>query len=109
MVPSHSLLSRLNAGPREDGVTTHHALQDTCAPLTLDEATRLAAACATYQERLMAWTRLDTSVRVSELARLTREQIGWHNHRLVIYSKDGISGTKSQRRIVAVPTEYVHH
>ena len=51
-----------------------------CAPLTLDEANRLAAACATYQERLIAWTRLDTSVRVSELARLTREQIGWHNH-----------------------------
>jgi integrase len=56
-----------------------------------------------------SWTRLDTSVRVSELARLTREQIDWHNHRLLIYGKDGIYGTKSKRRIVALPTEYVPH
>jgi len=77
-----------------------------CEPLTLDAANRLAAACATYQERLIVWTPLDTGLRVSELAGLTREQIDWHNHRLVIYSKGGIYGTKSKRRIIPSPAGY---
>jgi integrase/recombinase XerD len=59
-------------------------------PLTPDETYRLAAACETHQERLIVWTLLDTSLRVSELTGLTREQIDWHNHRLLIYGKDGI-------------------
>ena len=43
---------------------------------------------------------LDTGLRVSELAGLTREHIDWHNHRLIIYGKSGIYGTKSKRRII---------
>ena len=68
-------------------------------PLTPDEANRLASACETHQERLIVWTLLDTGLRVSELAGLTREHIDWQNHRLMIYGKGGIYGTKSKRRI----------
>jgi integrase/recombinase XerD len=56
-------------------------------PLTPDEANRLAAACETHQERFIVWTLLDTGLRVSELAGLTREHIDWQNHRLMIYGK----------------------
>jgi integrase/recombinase XerD len=69
-------------------------------PLTPDEANRLASACETHQERFIVWTLLDTGLRVSELAGLTREHIDWQNHRLMIYGKGGIYGTKSKRRIV---------
>ncbi len=69
-------------------------------PLTPDEANRLASACETHQERLIVWTLLDTGLRVSELSRLTREHIDWQNHRLIIYGKGGIYGTKSKRRII---------
>jgi integrase/recombinase XerD len=31
-----------------------------------------------------------------------REHIDWQNHRLMIYGKDGIYGTKSKRRIIAL-------
>src|SRR5215813_10981644 len=55
---------------------------------------------AITQERLIVWTSLDTGIRVSELAGLTREHIGWQNHRLMIYGKGGIYGSKSKRRIV---------
>jgi integrase/recombinase XerD len=58
-------------------------------PLTLDEANRLASACETYQERLLVWTLLATGLPVSELAGLTRDQIDWQNHRLMIYGTGG--------------------
>ena len=69
-------------------------------PLTPDEANRLAAACQTYQERLIVWTLLDTGLRVAELANLTREHIDWQQHRLMIYGKGGPYGTRSKRRII---------
>jgi len=73
-------------------------------PLTPDEANRLASACETHPERLLVWTLLDTGLRVSELAGLARDQIDWQNHRLMIYGKGGIYGTKSKRRILAMTT-----
>src|SRR5439155_7155058 len=69
-------------------------------PLTPDEANRLASACETHEERLIVWTLLDTGVRVSELAGLTKDNIDWQGHRLMIYGKGGIYGTKSKRRII---------
>jgi len=69
-------------------------------PLTPDEANRLASVCETYPERLIVWTLLDTGLRVSEFAGLTRDQIDWQNHRLMIYGKGGMYGTKSKRRVV---------
>jgi integrase len=46
-----------------------------------DEANHLASVCETPVERLIIWTLLDTGLRVSELAGLTREHIDWQNHR----------------------------
>jgi integrase/recombinase XerD len=69
-------------------------------PLTQDEATRLANACKTGNERLVVWTLLDTGLRVSELAGLTRDNLDWQGHRLMIYGKGGPYGTRSKRRVV---------
>jgi integrase/recombinase XerD len=43
--------------------------------LIQDEATRLANACQSHQEKLVIWTLLDIGLRVSELATLTKERI----------------------------------
>src|SRR6266567_1021180 len=69
-------------------------------PLTQDEATRLALACTTRHEKLVVWTLLDSGLRVSELAGLTKDNLDWQMHRLMIYGKGGPYGTKSKRRIV---------
>lgn len=69
-------------------------------PLTQDEATRLANACTTHEEKLVAWTLLDTGLRVSELASLMNDNVDWQMHRLMIYGKGGPYGTKSKRRII---------
>lgn len=57
---------------------------------------------ATPKERLVVWTLLDTGLRVSELATLTRKQIDWQARppRLMIYGKGGPYGTSSKRRVV---------
>jgi integrase/recombinase XerD len=73
-------------------------------PLTQDEATRLANATETHQEKLIVWTLLDTGLRVAELAGLTKNNIDWQNHRLTIYGKGGPYGSKSKRRILELST-----
>jgi len=69
-------------------------------PLTQDEANRLAIACETHEQKLVVWTLLDTGLRVSELAALSKENIDWQTHRLMIYGKGGPYGTRSKRRMV---------
>jgi integrase/recombinase XerD len=69
-------------------------------PLTQDEATQLANACITHEEKLVTWTLLDTGLRVSELAGLRKDNVDWQMHRLMIYGKGGPYGTKSKRRII---------
>jgi integrase/recombinase XerD len=59
------------------------------APLTQDEATRVANACQSPPETLVIWTLLDTSLRVSELAKLTKDHLDWHDHRLMVSAKGG--------------------
>jgi integrase/recombinase XerD len=66
-------------------------------PLTQDEATRLANACQTHEEKLVIWTLL---LRVAELAKLKRDNIEWQTHRLIIYGKRGRYGTRAKRRVV---------
>lgn len=68
-------------------------------PLSQEEANRLANACETHQEKLIVWTLLDTGLRVSELAGLTKENIDWQNHRLIIFGKGGPYGKKTKRRV----------
>jgi integrase/recombinase XerD len=69
-------------------------------PLTQDEATRLANVCQTHQEKLVIWTLLDTGLRVSELAKLTKDNIDWQGHRLMVYGKGGPYGSQTKRRII---------
>jgi integrase/recombinase XerD len=73
-------------------------------PLTQDEATRLANAAETHQEKLIVWTLLDTGLRVAELAGLKKDNIDWQNHRLTIYGKSGPYGSKSKCRILKLST-----
>ena len=72
-------------------------------PLTQDEANRLSNACQTHQEKVIIWTLLDTGLRVSELAKLKKDNIDWQSHRLMIYGKGGPYGKKSKRRLVPMP------
>jgi integrase/recombinase XerD len=69
-------------------------------PLTPDEANRLANACSSHEEKIIIWTLLDTGLRVSELANLTKDNLDWQNHRLMIYGKGGPYGKLSKRRII---------
>jgi integrase/recombinase XerD len=69
-------------------------------PLTQHEASVLANACATHEERIVVWTLLDTGLRVSELTGLTRRHIDWQQHRLIVYGKGGPYGSRSKRRVL---------
>lgn len=69
-------------------------------PLTPDEANRLANACQTHDEKLVVWTLLDTGLRVSELASLTKASLDWQGHRIMVYGKGGPYGSKSKRRVL---------
>jgi integrase/recombinase XerD len=53
-------------------------------PLTADEANRLASVCNTYEGKLIVWTLLDTGLRVAELANLTKDNLDWQSHRIMI-------------------------
>ncbi len=77
-------------------------------PLTQDEANRLANACETHGEKLAVWTLLDTGLRVSELAGLTRDNIDWQTHRLTIYGKGGPYGSRSKRRVIPLSSRVQH-
>lgn len=69
-------------------------------PLTADEANRLASVCNIYEEKLIVWTLLDTGLRVAELANLTKDNLDWQAHRIMVYGKGGPFGTKSKRRVI---------
>lgn len=69
-------------------------------PLTQDEANRLANACKEHEEKLVVWTLLDTGLRVSELSSLTKDNVEWQLHRLMVYGKGGPYGSKTKRRII---------
>lgn len=69
-------------------------------PLTQDEGNRLANACQTLEEKLVVWTFLDTGLRVAELAKLTKANLDWQGHRIMVYGKGGPYGLKSKRRVI---------
>jgi len=76
-------------------------------PLSDDETNKLINACETPQEKLIIYTLLDTGIRVSELAGLTKQNIQWQEKRIIVYGKGGPYGSKSKRRIIPM-TERVH-
>ena len=69
-------------------------------PLTNENADRLSNACRSGIEKVVIATLLDTGLRVSELATLTKENILWQDRRLCVYGKGGPYGKKTKRRIV---------
>lgn len=69
-------------------------------PLNDDEVNKLTNACENFREKFVIWTFLDTGMRLSELAGLTKENIQWQERRLVIHGKGGPYGKKSKRRII---------
>ena len=69
-------------------------------PLTQDEANRLANASQTHEEKLVVWTLLDTGLRVSELGKLTKANLDWQAHRLMVYGKGGPYGSSSKHRVI---------
>jgi integrase/recombinase XerD len=69
-------------------------------PLMSDEATRLANACQTGEEKLVIWTLLDTGLRVAELATLTSDRIDWQTHRIMVNGKGGPFGKLTKKRVV---------
>lgn len=69
-------------------------------PLTQDEANRLANACQTHEEKLVVWSLLDTGLRVAELAGLTKNNLDWQQHRIMVYGKGGPYGSKTKRRVI---------
>lgn len=69
-------------------------------PLSADEANALANACESFEERLVVWTLLDTGLRVSELAALTKDSVEWQQHRLVIHGGGSPCGKRNKRRVL---------
>jgi integrase/recombinase XerD len=69
-------------------------------PLTQDEANRIANACQTHEEKLIIWTLLDTGLRVAEFSALTKNNLDWQTHRLMVYGKGGPYGSQTKRRII---------
>ena len=69
-------------------------------PLSSDEGNRLIQACETLRERQVILILLDTGLRVSELAQLTKQHILWQERRLAIHGKGGPYGKRSKRRVL---------
>ena len=62
--------------------------------LSDDEVNELTNVCETFREKFVIWTLLDTGLRLSEFANLSKDNIQWQERRLVIYGK------KTKRRII---------
>lgn len=75
-------------------------------PLTQDEANHLANACQTCGEKLIAWTFLDTGLRVSDLANLSETNFGRQGQRIMVYGKDGPYGSSSKRRMIPLSRRF---
>ena len=69
-------------------------------PLSIEEADRLLNGAQTPEERLCVWGLLETGLRVSELAGLTRDQIQWQQRAIRIKGKGGPYGKRSKLRVV---------
>ena len=82
-------------------------------PLSNQEADLLTYAAESFQEKLMVTTLLDTGLRVSELATLTKTNIQWQERRLVIYGKRAPLQKQQKRRVIPmtqrVRTLLEHH
>lgn len=79
-------------------------------PLTSDETDALIKACKNSDEKLVIWTLLETGMRVSEIASLTKANVDFQTHRLTVYGKGrggkkvtkGKEQSRSKRRILGI-------
>ncbi len=69
-------------------------------PLADHEVDNLVNACESFREKLIIFTFLDTGLRVSELANLTKQNIQWQEKRLTIHGKGGPFGKMSKVRVI---------
>jgi integrase/recombinase XerD len=69
-------------------------------PLSIEEADRLLSAAKTPEEKLCVWGLLETGLRVSELADLSRDQIQWQQRAIRVKGKGGPYGKRSKYRVV---------
>ncbi|MBT4935355.1 tyrosine-type recombinase/integrase [Candidatus Woesearchaeota archaeon] len=65
-------------------------------PLEEDEMFLLKQACKTFEESLIINVLLETGMRVSELAKLTKDQISWQRDCITTYGKG------NKRRVIPV-------
>jgi integrase/recombinase XerD len=76
--------------------------------MTQDEVIRLVNTCQTHTDRLVIWTLLDTGLRVSELAKLEKENIDWQGHHLMVYGKGRPYGSQTKRRLIPLSIRVQH-
>ena len=69
-------------------------------PLSIEEADRLLNAAEAVEQKLCIWGLLETGLRVSELAGVTREQVQWQQRAIRIRGKGGPYGKRSKFRVV---------
>ena len=74
--------------------------QDKREPLDSREIDLLVNACQSLREKFVVWTLIDSGIRVSELANLTRQNVQWQERRIVVFGKGGPYGSRSKRRVV---------
>jgi|GEM_PF-451404 len=96
---TNSSVSRLHK-TKPTGWPNHHPPHPPPHPTTNHTTNYTTHHTTTHQEKLIVLTLLDTGLRVSELATLTKDNLDWQMHRLMIYGKGGPYGTKSKRRII---------
>ena len=69
-------------------------------PLSIEEADRIINACEPMEEKICVWALLETGMRVSELANLTRNQIQWQQRCIRVYGKGGPFGKQTKLRVI---------
>ena len=69
-------------------------------PLAVEDADRLLNAAKDFQEKMCVWALLESGLRVSELANLTRDQIQWQQRSIRVKGKGGPFGKRSKVRVV---------
>lgn len=69
-------------------------------PLSDGDVNKFTNAARTFQEKLTAFTLLDTGLRVGEYAALSKDNLQWQERRFVIFGKGGPYGKKSKRRVI---------
>lgn len=69
-------------------------------PLTDYEVNNLISSCQTPQEKLVIFTLLDTGLRISEFCKITKENLDWSRHELIVFGKNPKDKNKPKRRVV---------